>query len=219
MPKSRRAASLSQEEIVDEALRIIREDGMDGLTMRAVAAGLGVTPMAAYYYVKDKEDLLRLVSERIADSSGILRVQPGRDWQDVLKEHLLALWENSTRYPGLGGYLINQQNLGVTRNRMESGIRFFEDVGFAPAKARLAWSFAMTYIHGRISVDAHLAHKPDAPRLHGLGARDYVRFGLDTVAAGVTAMLGSEDEKVAVAGRGAPRPNLRPVKGGRSKRN
>jgi AcrR family transcriptional regulator len=218
MPKSRRSVSLTREEIVEEALRIIRTDGVASLTMRAVATGLGVTPMAAYYYVKDKDDLLRLVSERIAESSGVLRVQSGREWQDVLKEHLLALWENSTRYPGLGGYLINQRNLGMTGERMEMGIRFFEDVGFPPHEARLAWSFAMTYIHGRISVDAHLAHKTDAPRLHGLGAGDYVRFGLDRVAAGLTSMLDSSDERSAVAGRGSRPTTLRAVKGGRAKR-
>ena len=67
----------------------------------------------------------------------------------------------------------------------------------------------MTYIHGRISVDAHLAHKPEAPRMSGLRARDYVDFGVEAVIAGLRAMLsaGEEGEMVVVDGatRRAPR--------------
>src|SRR5262249_20760943 len=156
---------------------------------RAVAARLGVTPMAAYYHVADKEELMRLVSERVAEANGSLRLEPGQNWEHVLRTHLLGLWENSTRYPGLGAYLINQPDLGVSRARLEAGVRFFEDLGLPPKQARLAWSFTMTYIHGRISVDAHLAHRPEAPRLPGLRARDYAEFGVDTIIVGLRAMI------------------------------
>jgi hypothetical protein len=52
----------------------------------------------------------------------------------------------------------------------------------------------MTYIHGRISVDAHLATEPNAPRLEGLHARDYVGFGVDSVIAGLRQALASDGE-------------------------
>jgi AcrR family transcriptional regulator len=197
MARTNRTATLSRDAIVDEAIRIVGTEGLSALTMRAVAARLGVTPMAVYYYVADKEELMSLMSERIAAASGSLRLEPGEDWETVLKAHLLKLWENSTRYPGLGAYLISQPDLGVTPGQVKSGVRFFEQVGFSPKKAGLAWSFAMTYIHGRISVDAHLAHRPEAPRHQGLRARDYVQFGIDCVLSGLKAMLEADQ----VAGR------------------
>ena len=46
---------------VDAALGLIRTQGLAGLTMRAVASELGVTPMAVYYYIADKDELVRLV--------------------------------------------------------------------------------------------------------------------------------------------------------------
>jgi AcrR family transcriptional regulator len=204
MSQSKRPRSLTRDAIVDEALRIVSTEGLSALTMRAVAAGLGVTPMAAYYYVADKEELMRHVSERISTASGALALDDGADWESVLKAHLLNLWENSTRYPGLGAYLINQPDLAVTPEQLKSGIRFFEDVGFTPKGARLAWSFAMTYIHGRISVDAHLAHRPEAPRMSGLRARDYAEFGVEAVIAGLRRMLDSE-RRPARAARSASR--------------
>jgi TetR/AcrR family transcriptional regulator, tetracycline repressor protein len=197
MARPKRTTALTRDAIVDEAIDIVGTEGLAALTMRAVAARLGVTPMAAYYYVADKEELMSLMSERIATSSGSLNLEPGEDWEVALKAHLLTLWENSTKYPGLGAYLINQPDLGVTQGRLESGVRFFEGVGFTPKRAALAWSFAMTYIHGRISVDAHLGHQPEAPRRTGIRARDYVGFGIDSVVTALRIMLESDNESAA----------------------
>jgi hypothetical protein len=81
------------------------------------------------------------------------------------------------------------RNLGVTTQALESGVCFFEDLGFSSQQARLAWSFAMTYIHGRVSDDAHLARKADSYRLDGLRAPDYVDLGVEAVVLGIRAMM------------------------------
>jgi TetR/AcrR family transcriptional regulator, tetracycline repressor protein len=187
MPRSGRSRSLTQSEIVQAALLILRRDGLGGLTMRAVASELGVTPMAVYHYVEDKDHLLRLAYADISSAWGPLRLAGG-SWEEALRAHLISIWEGLARYPGLGAYLIERPNINVTPESLAQGIQFFEDAGFPPVEARLAWSYALTYIHGRISVDAHLAHRPEAPRLEGLRAHDYVSFGVDAVIAGLEAM-------------------------------
>jgi TetR/AcrR family transcriptional regulator, tetracycline repressor protein len=190
-PKTSGSRSLTLDAILDESLRIVRDQGVTGLTMRAVAAGLGVTPMAVYYYVADKDDLLRLVVDKLYSSFGFLATQPDQDWQDSLREYLVTMWERSRRYPGLSTHIINQPGLGVTPERLEKGLAFFDEVGFPPAEARLAWSFAVTYIHGRISVDAHLSRHSGVTHLDGLKARDYVDFGVGAVISGLEEMLGT----------------------------
>jgi AcrR family transcriptional regulator len=192
MPKGQRTETLTLEAIIDESERIARTRGVDGLTMRTVAGGLGVTPMAIYYYVPGKEDLLRLVVGRVSDSFGLLHREDDRSWQDALRDYLLNIWESFRRYPGLSSYLINQPALGVTPDRLEAGIGFFVEAGFPPDSARLAWSFATTYIHGRISVDAHLGQNAATHHFEGLRARDYVTFGVDAVIAGLESVLASE---------------------------
>lgn len=189
MPKSRRAVSLTLDAIVDESLRIVRTQGVTGLTMRSVAADLGVTPMAIYYYVTDKEDLLRLVVGRVSSSLGVLGDDPARTWQETLRDYMINSWQNFRRYPGLSSYVIDQPALGVTPDRLEAGIAFFEAAGFPPTEARLAWSFATTYIHGRISVDARIGRGEDVVHMEGLKARDYVEFGVDAAVAGLEALL------------------------------
>ncbi len=192
MPKGQRTETLTLEAIVDESERIVRTQGVDGLTMRAVAAGLGVTPMAIYYYVPGKEDLLHLVVGRVQESFGLLHRDEGESWQDGLHDYLINIWESFRRYPGLSSYLINQPALGVTPDRLEAGIGFFVDAGFLPDAAWLAWSFATTYIHGRISVDAHLGRNADTHHFEGLRARDYVTFGVEAVIGGLEAMLAGQ---------------------------
>jgi AcrR family transcriptional regulator len=189
MPRPARSQSLTRDEIVAVALRLAREEGLARLTMRSMAAELGVTPMALYYYIEGKDDLMRLVADEVSATYGPLRLEDD-GWEASLRRYLLSLWEESARYPGLSSYLINQPSLGVTAKVLQDGIGFFDQAGFGPKDARLAWSFALTYIHGRLSVDARLGqHRGEGPRLDGLHARDYVTFGVEAVIHGLEAML------------------------------
>src|SRR3954451_120862 len=56
---------LTQEEIVDEAVKLIDETGLTGLTLRTLAARLGVRAPTLYWHVKDKRHLLDLVAEHV----------------------------------------------------------------------------------------------------------------------------------------------------------
>ena len=198
MARSRRLRNLMLDDILEESLNIIRSQGVSGLTMRAVAAGLGVTPMAVYYHVADKDDLLRLVVDKVVNSYGLLVRKADQEWQAALRDHLVNIWERSRQYPGLSTFIINQPGLGVTPERLESGLAFFDEVGFRSAQARLAWSFALTYIHGRISVDAHLSRQPGTSHVDGDGlkAREYVEFGIDSVITGLEEMLKTPTERL-----------------------
>ncbi|GAB3062748.1 TetR family transcriptional regulator ActII [Intrasporangium mesophilum] len=65
-PKGARSRTpISLERIVDEALRIIDVEGTDGVTMRRVAAELGTGPASLYAYVESRDELLRLVHDRV----------------------------------------------------------------------------------------------------------------------------------------------------------
>ncbi len=48
-----------RQEILDEAERLIRAEGLPGLTMRKLASRLGYAPMSLYSYFSDKQALLR----------------------------------------------------------------------------------------------------------------------------------------------------------------
>ena len=47
------------ERISEAALRLLEAAGPDCVTMRAVAAAAGITPMAIYYHFRNRDSLLK----------------------------------------------------------------------------------------------------------------------------------------------------------------
>jgi AcrR family transcriptional regulator len=58
--------TISRQQIVDAALRAIRHGGgYEQMTIRSLAADIGVSPMSLYHHVRDKDDLLDEVVDRL----------------------------------------------------------------------------------------------------------------------------------------------------------
>jgi len=57
------ASPLNRQSVIDAARDCIVADGLDAISLRKLAATLGVTAPALYAYVDDKRDLLRSVAE------------------------------------------------------------------------------------------------------------------------------------------------------------
>jgi AcrR family transcriptional regulator len=66
--------AISADRIVEAALEIVDQSGVDVLTMRALAARLGVAVTAIYWHVGDKEALLDAIADRVATEVGGIRV-------------------------------------------------------------------------------------------------------------------------------------------------
>lgn len=61
-----RPPRLSREAVTDAARTIVEREGIDALTMRRVARELGSSPMAIYRHVRDKDELLVALLDRLA---------------------------------------------------------------------------------------------------------------------------------------------------------
>src|SRR5690242_8978859 len=59
------APRLTREALVDAAMAIADEHGLEALSIRRLAKEVGVTPMAIYWHVADKEALLEALGERM----------------------------------------------------------------------------------------------------------------------------------------------------------
>jgi TetR/AcrR family tetracycline transcriptional repressor len=196
-----RNVPLSREVIVSAALDLAERDGLDRLTMRALASQLGVTPMAIYYHVPDKEALVDLVVDEVHTRQVPLELTD-EGWEVCLRRRLLAQWEQLVRYPGLGSHLSNQPGMGASQQSIEAGVAFFEAAGFSNRSARLAWSFAITYLHGRLNVDARMRGRSSSGKVAGIKAKDYVAFGVDAVIAGIAAVAETDADGDDLGDRG-----------------
>lgn len=54
-----------RQDVVERAIAVLDERGIDGLTMRKLAADLGVQPGALYHHFEGKDALLRSVADEI----------------------------------------------------------------------------------------------------------------------------------------------------------
>jgi len=103
MPQRR---GLTRAEILAAALDLADDEGLPAVSMRSVAQRLGVTPMALYRHVGDKEALLDgLVELLLADAdagspdAGSPEDQDGPGWLAVLRGRAAALRATARRHP------------------------------------------------------------------------------------------------------------------------
>jgi len=72
--------TISREQVVETATAIVRAGGYEEMTIRSLAAELGVGPMSLYRHVRDKDDLLDEVVDRLLAKAWRPSPVPG-DWQ------------------------------------------------------------------------------------------------------------------------------------------
>lgn len=87
---------LSRDLIVETAQAVVRAEGLDGVSMRRVAQELGTGPASLYAHVSDKDELLELVTDRIAGQIPLLEPDPDR-WREQIRESARAarrVWQS-----------------------------------------------------------------------------------------------------------------------------
>lgn len=73
---------LDRVRILETALLLLDEIGLKELSMRKIADKLRVKPASLYYHVKDKEELMQLLSDRIC--GGMVWPDESLTWQDQI---------------------------------------------------------------------------------------------------------------------------------------
>ena len=90
--------TLTKEIIVEEALQLLKVDGLAGLNMRALAARLRVQAPTLYYHIPDKAALLNEVQTTLFESC-FDRIGPCETWQEWMREFGRAIWDVQQEAP------------------------------------------------------------------------------------------------------------------------
>jgi AcrR family transcriptional regulator len=223
-PDSRRRA-LTRERVVAEALTVISADGAAALSMRGLAARLGVVPGAVYRHVRSKEQLLDLVVDGVLAEVDT-RADPALAWAGQVKtlaHRLRAVLED---HPGIAALLKTRDPLGPHSLALaEAFLAPLQQTGLPARQTALAFSLIYDYTLGfalsdRTTVNEQRVQDPatrrqlhvffrslPADRFPALGALgEYVwadnrdqRFtlGLDTLLAGIDAAVSQQHRQPA----------------------
>jgi TetR/AcrR family transcriptional regulator, tetracycline repressor protein len=151
--RTRPRGSLTREEIIQEALVLLEQQGPGALSMRRLADRLGVTPNALYTYVRGKADLIDALIDQVY--AGLdLEPDPAGDWaqqlatlsQDV-REHLLA-------HPAVVPYALQQPGLGPHGLRLGEAIYdILRPAGFSDQAVVGTVYALLTYILGFVALE------------------------------------------------------------------
>lgn len=91
---------VTQDAILSTALALLDEGGGKGLSLRALAARLDVTPMSLYHHVGDHAGLLRALSDRVY-AQALEGVGEAADHREEIRGLLVRYYHAVARHPQL----------------------------------------------------------------------------------------------------------------------
>ncbi len=129
MTARHRERPLTREEILDAALGIVDAEGLDALSMRRLAAAVGVEAMSLYHHVPNKDVLLDWTVDRMRSEMRLPDTEPA-DWTDALEAVFVE-------YRRVLGAHPNMLPLAARRtgNAGTSGLQYLLDQGVDPDDA------------------------------------------------------------------------------------
>jgi AcrR family transcriptional regulator len=144
-----RPRSLTTERLATATLAVIDRDGLEALTMRAVAKELGMATMSLYRYVTDKDELEVLVVDHVL--SGVdLAVPPG-DWRARMTELLSRMRAAVTAHAATVPLLLRHRHVvPASLTQIEAMLAILTDAGFTGERRVIAQRTIVAYVFGML---------------------------------------------------------------------
>lgn len=141
-------SALNREAIVEAALAITREEGLDAVSMRRIAQALDTGPASLYVYVANRDELHELLFDAALGTIETEPVDPAR-WREQLKalgrRILVAMIED---FPGIAILPMTHIPVGDNSVRIaESMLALLRAGGASDQAAAFAADFLSTYIN------------------------------------------------------------------------
>jgi AcrR family transcriptional regulator len=196
--KPRRRPALSRDAIVAAAITIADAEGLDAVSIRRVAADLGVRPMSLYTYIDRKEDLLTLMRDEVNAEVLIGSGLPS-GWREALTAIARRTREVVLRHPWLTDLTAHNAALGPNSLRhLEESVTALRELGLGPRLTVEVITAVDKFVMGHIAFEI----PGHSPTVTSAAQQQYFRSLLATgefpelsrVAAGAVADVGSEDE-------------------------
>ncbi len=159
-----KAMKIHREQIIDTAVSLLNRDGLEGVTLRKVAAELHVHAGALYWHVRNKQDLLDemanvLLLEQFPQLEGPASEQ---HWSDWLREMCLRLRQAMLAHRE-GARVVAGARFGraiMLKQLVETIIGNLVAAGFSLRLATLTYSTTFSYVYGFV-IEEQAAPDPD----------------------------------------------------------
>ncbi|MFJ6669494.1 TetR/AcrR family transcriptional regulator C-terminal domain-containing protein [Actinosynnema sp. NPDC091369] len=180
-----RQPELTRERVVRAAIAIADAEGLGALSMRGVAARLGVAPMSPYRHVAGKDELVVLMADTAFGERGY-PARPPEGWRARWELCARTLWSLYRRHPWLAQLSPITRPLPLPNLAVHAEWALAALDGFGLSAAELCDLHVMffSYVHG---IAVHLEREQQALGASGLSEDEW----MDTQASAMGAITGS----------------------------
>lgn len=141
---------VTRERVLETALALADEGGLEALSMRRIGKALGVEGMALYNHVASKDDILDGIIERVL--AEIPDPSTEADWKDEMRERAVAARRLFLRHPWAIG-LLEARHAGSSPARLgyfDAVLGCLRAAGFTPTHSMRAFSIIDSFLYGFI---------------------------------------------------------------------
>lgn len=168
--------SISRGQVIDAAIEALAHGPYEQMTIRSLASDLGVAPMSLYRHVRDKDDLLDEVVDRLL--AGIWRPRAAKsDWRAYLSEAAERLRSFLVDQPAaLYVFLRHPVISPAATERRETLMAALAFAGFSDDEAESAYAAVHTYTVGFAALEASRAAWVPNERVSGALAEKLANY-------------------------------------------
>jgi AcrR family transcriptional regulator len=216
-PERSRREPLSRQRIIQAALRIMDQEGLEAVTMRRVGRELGVEAMSLYNHVTDKEDIFDGICEEVLAQ---FEVPEAEEWADAARLAAREYRRLLTAHPNVITLMTERHRPFTNPDSLrayEFALDLFRSAGLSEPDAVKAFHVFGGYILGFVTMQlglmvggppdeaharaheemARIVESADLPRLRealpyliDCEVEEQFEFGLDLLIEGLRARVG-----------------------------
>lgn len=138
---------LTREKILEAALEILDEKGIENLSMRSLGTKLGVEAMSLYNHIRNKDELIDSVLDLVLDKISV----PSQDsnWRDAMYLRALSARQAFQKHPWASALIDSRLESSPARmNYYEKVLSSLVRAGFTFEEAAHAFSLLDSYLYG-----------------------------------------------------------------------
>ncbi len=145
-------STLSRSRLLAEALVLLDRDGPEALTIRRLAEHLGVSPMALYNHVRNKQDLLQGLAKQLVENAKFTSDNP--DWQERIKSCFRQLRSICLVHPGITRLMETADVAPLSIfGPMELTLAALGEIGMTPQDSLRAYFLLTNFTLGQVAYE------------------------------------------------------------------
>ncbi len=142
-----RRARLSRDQVLEAALAIADQSGLEGLTMQTIGRQLGAEAMSLYRHVRNKDEILDGLIDLVF--AEIELPPPGAPWREAMRERAISFRRVLARHPWAIGLLESASRPGpASLHHHDAVLGLLRDAGFSSLMATHAYNLLDSFVYG-----------------------------------------------------------------------